>query len=76
LERYCVVLTKSKKNAIPSSGYIVTPWDELFWSKLLEGIVFLLGFVRAHYTCNTPIKVSQKSFGLYNISFDTWKNIA
>jgi len=33
LERYYVALTKPRKNAIPSLGYIVTPWVKLFWSK-------------------------------------------
>jgi len=28
------------------------------------------------YTCNTPHKVSQKYIRFYNISFETWKNIA
>jgi hypothetical protein len=36
LERYCVALTKLRRNAIPSLGYIVTPWAELFWFKLLK----------------------------------------
>jgi hypothetical protein len=31
-----VALTKPKRNAIPSLGYIVTPWAELFWSRILE----------------------------------------
>jgi len=26
-------------------------------------------------TCNTPCKVSHKSFGFYNISFEIWKGI-
>jgi len=36
LERYYIALTKPRRNAIPSLGYIVTPWAELFWSRLLE----------------------------------------
>ncbi len=37
LKKHCVTLTKPRRNAIPSLGYTITPWAELFWSKLLEG---------------------------------------
>jgi hypothetical protein len=30
LERYCVALTKLRKNAILSLGYIITPWQNYF----------------------------------------------
>jgi hypothetical protein len=36
-EVLCVALTKPKRNLILSLGYTITPWVELFWSKLLEG---------------------------------------
>jgi len=37
LERYCVTLTKPRRNAIPSLGYTIRSWAEFFWSKLLKG---------------------------------------
>ncbi len=37
LERYCVGLTKPRRNTISLLGYTITPWAKLFWSRLLEG---------------------------------------
>jgi len=37
LEKYYVTLTKPRRNPIPSLGYTITSWVELFWSRLLEG---------------------------------------
>jgi len=47
LKRYCIALTKPTRNAIPSLGYAVTQWAELFWSKLLKGYYSCLeGFTK------------------------------
>jgi len=73
LEKYYVIVTKPKKNVIPSLGYIVTPWTELFWSKLLKRYFSCPEGLTKHAI--PPFRVSQKYIGLHNISFDTWRGI-
>jgi hypothetical protein len=48
LKRYCIALTKPKRKAIPSLGYTITSWAELFRSKLLKGYYSCLEGLTEH----------------------------
>ncbi len=60
----------SLTKTIPYLGHSINTMAKLFWYRLSKGIAYARNSQSA---CNTHCKVSHKSFGLYNIFFETWR---
>jgi hypothetical protein len=61
LERYCVVLTKPRRNIIPSLGYIVNTMGWIILVQATKGV--LLMPKRIQWTCNTLLRYPRNTLG-------------
>jgi hypothetical protein len=73
LEEYCSWPKLFNTPAIPLLGYPKNTLGSITYLLKLGRVLLMVRNIQC--TCNNPCKVSQKSFGFYNISFETWKGI-
>jgi hypothetical protein len=74
VEGYCIAIPQPRRKTIPSLRYSTNTMGSIILVQAIEGV--LLMPIITQFTCNTPLKISHKSFGFLNISFRTWMDIA
>jgi len=74
VEGYCIAISQPKRKTIPSLGYCPNTMGSIILVQAIERVLLMPIIIQ--FTCNTPPKISHKSFGLHNISFGTWTYIA
>ncbi len=54
---------------------VTTAMGSIILVLAIKGLLLMPIFFIHEFTCHTPFRVSQKPFGLHNISFGTWMRI-
>jgi hypothetical protein len=68
VEGYYIAIPQPRRKTIPSFGYSANTMGLIILVQAIEGV--LLMPIITQFTCNTPFKISHKSFGFHNISLE------